>query len=237
MSTPWCGPWRQERTHQRIVSECGGNPLFAIELARQARSEGDALPHSLRELVRDRVDRLPEGAANALRWASVIGQSFATSRLLAVADMPIDDLAAALEVLEHMAEAALSRKVYAEAGEAAAEMVSLSEKLGAGSEAPFASALAALCRLAEGDNTADRILDNAIEVLRTFDAKHRLALCLRWAAEFDIAAGRLARALDRAEQSLALATAINRPSDIALARVAIAAARSAAGDPAHAEAA
>jgi DNA-binding SARP family transcriptional activator len=498
----------------RIVGECGGNPLFAIELARQPRAEGDALPRSLRELIRDRVDRLPHEAANALRWASVIGHSFATNRLLAVADMPIDDLAAVLGVLErhdfiaatseggdyafvhdlvhravytalseprrrlmhlkvaralrdlgggienladeiahhavrggdsamaaaacveagerclrlyanveaagfahqglrhadalpepdrvkrkidltrlamlaekprdvtavaarfenlaevalaqgcpeharlafhalsflrwergdwrdaerntlraelvsrtaedssrvlamaetarclvmierdlgqahvllgeasnlaarlgiepnaipdtagmlrlhrgdyeaampsfrrarllaqrdgdrigeflaleHMAEAALSRKVYAEAGDVAAEMARLAVGLGSGSEGPFAAALAALCRMAEGDEAADAILDDALDVLRTVDAKHRLALCLRWSAEIDIAAGRFARALRRAEQSLALATAINRPSDIALARVAIAAARHAAGDPAQAAAA
>jgi hypothetical protein len=116
-------------------------------------------------------------------------------------------------------------------------MARLAVGLGSGSEGPFAAALAALCRTADGDEAADAILDDALDVLRTVDAKHRLALCLRWAAEIDIAAGRFARALDRAEQSLELATAINRPSDIALARVAIAAARRAAAGPAQAAAA
>lgn len=495
----------------RIVRESGGNPLFAIELARQAGTDGNVLPRSVKELVRDRVERLPEAAANALRWASVIGQVFAAERLLAIAGMPIDELAVALEALErydfirtrsetdgdyafvhdlvhravytalseprrrlmhlkaaqtlrdqgggierladeiahhavrggdsgmaaaacveaserclrlyanveagafarqglrhaatlaepervkrmieltrlallaerprhagevaaqletlaedalaqgcpeharlafhalsilrwergewgdaardtlraelvsrtaegttrvqamaetarclamterdlkqagvlldeasalatrlgiepnaipdtagmlrlqrgeydaamasfrrarllaqrdgerigeflaleHMAEAALSRKLYAEAGAIAAEMIRLAEKLGGGSEAPFAAALGALCRMAEGDEAADAVLDDALQVLRTVDAKHRQALCLRWAAEIDTAAGRVARALQRGKDSLALATAINRPSDIALARVAIAAAGRAAGDPAR----
>lgn len=491
----------------RVARESGGNPLFAIELARQAGTDGDVLPRSVKDLVRDRVERLPEAAANALRWASVIGQVFSADRLLAIAGMPIAELATALEVLErhdfiraksetngdyafahdlvhrvvytslseprrrlmhlkaaqtlrdhgggierladeiahhavrggdsgmaaaacveaaerclrlyanveaaafarqglhhaamlsepervkrmieltrlglfaerprhagaaaaelealaedalaqgcpeharlafhtlsilrwergewgnaqrdtlraelvsrtaddasrvlamaetarclvmierdlgqagalhgeasdlakrlgiepnaipdtagmlrlqcgeydaamasfrrarllaqrdgerigeflaleHMAEAALSRRLYGEASAIAADMVRLAEKFGGGSEAPFAAALAALCRVAEGDEAADAALSDALEALRVVDAKHRLALCLRWAAEVDIAGGRIERGRERAERSLALAIAINRPSDIALARVAIAEAIRGAG--------
>jgi hypothetical protein len=85
----------------RIATECGGNPLFAIALARDAAPRGDEpLPRTLKELISDRVDRLPDCAAEALRWASVLGTSFAADRLMAVSGLPLDGLVTALAVLE-----------------------------------------------------------------------------------------------------------------------------------------
>lgn len=85
----------------RIFEESAGNPLFALEVARALPHRGDeVLSHSLTELVRDRIDRLPPSAVEAIRWASVFGQTF-TSRLLQVlVSRNPDELVSALEVLE-----------------------------------------------------------------------------------------------------------------------------------------
>jgi DNA-binding CsgD family transcriptional regulator len=50
----------------RIERLSGGNPLFALELARAP----DAVPADLRELVRDRVTSLPDGTRDALLVAA-----------------------------------------------------------------------------------------------------------------------------------------------------------------------
>lgn len=84
----------------RLVALSGGNPLFATELARDLAFEGDALPRSLNELVRARLERFPATVAELLRWASILGVSFSAERLRAVSGMPLDEFMAALEVLE-----------------------------------------------------------------------------------------------------------------------------------------
>lgn len=56
------------------VDEAGGNPLYTIELARSTPSGG--IPSSLRALVLDRVEMLPEEARELLRWGAVLGRAF-----------------------------------------------------------------------------------------------------------------------------------------------------------------
>jgi class 3 adenylate cyclase/tetratricopeptide (TPR) repeat protein len=59
---------------EAIVEHSGGHPLFAIELARTARSGGrGALPDSVESLVTVRIDTLPAGARRLLREVSVLG--------------------------------------------------------------------------------------------------------------------------------------------------------------------
>ncbi len=88
---------------KRVISECEGNPLFALELARNATSRSDELPRSLKELVRDRIDRLPEGPADLLRWASVVGPTFSLQRLLPLLSTGLDELMDQLQILERHA--------------------------------------------------------------------------------------------------------------------------------------
>ncbi len=62
----------------RLHRVCGGNPLFALELVRNAGTRGGRLlprealpvPQSLRALVRDRLERLSRGARAAALVAS-----------------------------------------------------------------------------------------------------------------------------------------------------------------------
>lgn len=84
----------------RIHEDCAGNPLFALELSRAATAPAGRSTQSLREVVRDRIDRLPDAAADVLRWGAVFGRTFDTSRLERVTAMSDDDLVTALETLE-----------------------------------------------------------------------------------------------------------------------------------------
>ena len=112
-----------------------------------------------------------------------------------------------------------------------AALLEIGEKLRDGSEAPFARALASLCRqtLAEQDEQ-DEGLEAALEALRTVDAKHRLAYVLTRAALLDVERGQLDRAIGRAREAVGCAEALERSTDIVLAHVALVRAHRAQGD-------
>jgi hypothetical protein len=124
--------------------------------------------------------------------------------------------------MEHLAQLELSRRRFAEAGIIATDMIALANRMAPGSEGPFAATLAGLCRLAAGNAGADAGFEAALTTLRHADAKHRLAFVLSIAAAVDLDRGRLAEGRTRAEESLALAVAINSPSHIALAEAIVA---------------
>lgn len=85
----------------RVFEQSGGNPLFAIELARGALDED--LPDSLSEAIRERVARLEPETVDVLRWASALGQSFPVRRLEDLHGADADVLVGALETLERQA--------------------------------------------------------------------------------------------------------------------------------------
>ena len=86
----------------RVFGESGGNPLFAIEVARAPhRREGVSL--SLGELVRERLARLPAEAAHLLRWGAVLGAAFGENQLRDLTAMEPEALVDALEQLERHA--------------------------------------------------------------------------------------------------------------------------------------
>ena len=70
-----------------------GNPLFIEELLRCGRSLADGLPESLRDLVLDAAQRLPEETQDVLRAASGGGQYVGHELLAAVTDLTDDALA------------------------------------------------------------------------------------------------------------------------------------------------
>lgn len=86
-----------------ILKLSGGNPLYALEIARHSGDAVEAVPRPLKELVRDRVDRLPEAAAELLRWASVLGPVVEVENLLGIAEPDLAALTRLLEVLERHA--------------------------------------------------------------------------------------------------------------------------------------
>jgi DNA-binding SARP family transcriptional activator len=86
-----------------VFAASSGNPLFALEIARRLPHCDGTPPPTLRRMVRDRVERLPADAADVLRWAAVIGQTFAAERLGAVAQIEAERLVTVLSDLERFA--------------------------------------------------------------------------------------------------------------------------------------
>lgn len=107
---------------------------------------------------------------------------------------------------------------------------------GTGSETAGVAALDALAHAGLGDQAAEPALEAALDGLRAADAKGMLAFALNLAAELDLAGGRSARAAERAGQALAAAQAVDRTSQVTLARAVLAQAARAAGDDAAARA-
>ncbi len=84
----------------RVFAKSGGNPLFALEVARAETSDAAEGLTTLAEMVRDRLERLPLEASDLLRWGAVLGGRFGVEELQQLSAMDGDGLAAALEVLE-----------------------------------------------------------------------------------------------------------------------------------------
>lgn len=100
----------------RLLGRAGGNPFFITELTRSlmasqliAVEEGVAelshsppLSPSLRRIVLDRLRSLTPATAEVLRYASVLGTTFAVKDLSTVLDRPAVELAAPIrEALQH----------------------------------------------------------------------------------------------------------------------------------------
>ncbi len=83
-----------------ITAETDGNPFFVGELLRHLDESGGgalALPQSVREVVRRRVERLGEAAHGILSVAAVVGQTVELALLERLAPATEDALLAALE--------------------------------------------------------------------------------------------------------------------------------------------
>lgn len=83
----------------QVFADSGGNPLFALELAR---SWGDQSGNSstLESLIGDRLQQLDDPARGILPWAAAMGRQFDPATIAQVADYPILQLLAAIETLE-----------------------------------------------------------------------------------------------------------------------------------------
>jgi len=79
----------------RLSRESGGNPLFAIELAR-AGGEGG----SLDDLVRERLARFNEEEAEVLRWAAVLNPYVEFETLVELSRLPAEAVGAAMDKAE-----------------------------------------------------------------------------------------------------------------------------------------
>ncbi|MFQ3618908.1 MAG: BTAD domain-containing putative transcriptional regulator, partial [Cyanobacteriota bacterium] len=91
--------WSSEMAQQVFV-ESGGNPLFALEIAR-AMSAGEAAhADSLELLIGDRLQRLDEYARELIPWAAALGRTFDPITLSDIADVPLSKLLTGIEQLE-----------------------------------------------------------------------------------------------------------------------------------------
>ncbi|MDX1584583.1 MAG: hypothetical protein R3338_13385, partial [Thermoanaerobaculia bacterium] len=87
-----------EADPRAIWEASAGNPLYALELARALDQGGES--GSLARVVRERITRLPAAAGDLLRWGSVLGHTFAVSRLETLSSLGTKELIEALEGLE-----------------------------------------------------------------------------------------------------------------------------------------
>ncbi len=83
-----------------LYRRSGGNPLFMIEIVREAAEAGfDAIPESVAEIVRRRLDRLDTIPREVLALASVAGTSCSFELLGAVAGLPEAELTVTVDRL------------------------------------------------------------------------------------------------------------------------------------------
>ncbi len=134
------------------------------------------------------------------------------------------------EALEHLVMQEFQRGRYDDAAALSDDLVAIGEKLREGSEAPTARALAALARYAAGEINQSAVLETALEDLKLADAKHRLGYVLTRAALIDLDRNEAGLAQKRATEALWIAELLERPTEIALAHVALAKAAAAGGD-------
>ena len=101
----------------QLAERTDGNPFFLVEYARLAHDGGDlgALmaepdpPTAVSDVLARRIDRLPDGTGDLLRWAGVIGRSFELSVLIEAAGADED------EALDHIDTALAAGLVREEA--------------------------------------------------------------------------------------------------------------------------
>ncbi len=111
-----------------IHARTGGNPFFTEEVAQTLIESGHlegtrgayrlvtpierlAVPATVQAVLAARIDRLPEREKRLLQVASVIGKDFPEPLLAAVAELPADELKAALAAL-HRAEFIHEQAIY-----------------------------------------------------------------------------------------------------------------------------
>jgi hypothetical protein len=86
-----------ERVVERVHERSGGNPLFVVELTRLFASEGgpgparsEAVPAAVRDVVRRRLARLPEGTLGLLPAAAVLGPELDLRTLTDASGVAVD---------------------------------------------------------------------------------------------------------------------------------------------------
>lgn len=99
----------QDSLVRAVHDETDGNPLFLGEVVRLLIEEGrltasgsDAgprvgMPRSVREVIGQRLKHLPPDCLDILRMASVLGREFSLDALSRLADLPFDEVLAALD--------------------------------------------------------------------------------------------------------------------------------------------
>ena len=85
-----------------IVARSGGNPFFAEELLAAGGNATAGLPHRLRDLLLQRVERLDPAAQDLLRLVAAAGRDVGYPLLRALAALPEPDVRGALrQAVEH----------------------------------------------------------------------------------------------------------------------------------------
>ena len=103
----------------------GGNPFYAIELARLLARSGDftgGIPSTIRDTVRRRLAGFPEPTMRLLELAATIGREFSMSLLASAADEPVS-------VCANTLEPALRRRILISSGPATPDLLAFGHAL------------------------------------------------------------------------------------------------------------
>jgi DNA-binding SARP family transcriptional activator/tetratricopeptide (TPR) repeat protein len=84
---------------ERVYTESGGNPMYALEVAR-ALDHGNGPTSSLQALLDDRLARLEPAPRALATWAAVVGRAFSLELLTRVSNLETNAFLGALEDLE-----------------------------------------------------------------------------------------------------------------------------------------
>lgn len=84
----------------RVFIESGGNPLFALEVARVFCESETTHSDTLESLIQERLQQLDNEARELLPWAAALGRSFQPTTVAHVAEYPLSKLLTAFEQLE-----------------------------------------------------------------------------------------------------------------------------------------
>lgn len=87
----------------RVFDDSGGNPLFALEVARALVQDHPTQTDTLENLIHDRLQQLDETAREFLSWAAAFGRSFQPAVVGQIADYPLSKLLTTIEQLEQQA--------------------------------------------------------------------------------------------------------------------------------------
>jgi DNA-binding SARP family transcriptional activator len=84
----------------RVFIDSGGNPLFALEVARALLQDESSHASTIEALIHDRLQHLDEAAKEFLPWAAALGRSFQPTTVAQIANYPLPKLLTAIEQLE-----------------------------------------------------------------------------------------------------------------------------------------
>lgn len=83
-----------------IYTDSGGNPLYALEIARATANSNRKHSSSLESLVQDRLQYLNPATLDLLTWAAAMGRSFDPMQVACIADCPLTTFLNAMKELE-----------------------------------------------------------------------------------------------------------------------------------------
>lgn len=84
----------------QIFVNSGGNPLFALEIARIQSQTHTSAPNTLETLIQGRLWQLDESTRDLVSWAAALGRNFNPTTLAKVVDYPLPRLLNAIDQLE-----------------------------------------------------------------------------------------------------------------------------------------
>lgn len=84
----------------QIFINSGGNPLFALEIARMQLQSSGTVPGTLETLILGRLCHLDEMTRDLVSWAAALGRNFNPTTLAKVVNYPLPQLLSAIAKLE-----------------------------------------------------------------------------------------------------------------------------------------